>query len=94
MAKHSEGTPTGDTAGDQERWEEEEETRQLLPDALGRLSHLLQVTVTHPQLSAEAHYKSFCTDLKMINSNLHPYINALPPCSPTFPKLPLGRCVS
>lgn len=69
-------------------------TRQLLPDALGRLSRLLKVTVTHPQLSAEAHYTSISMDLKMINSNLHPYISTLTPCSPTFPKLPLGGCVS
>lgn len=69
VARRSEGTPTGDTAGDQGRWEGEEETRHLLPDPLGRLSGLLQVIVTHPQLSAEAHCTSVCTDLKMINSN-------------------------
>lgn len=92
VARPSEGTPRGHTAGDQGRWEGEAETRHLLPEALGRLSRLLQVTVTHPQLSAEAHYASICTDLKMIS--LHPYINTLPPFSPTFPKLPLGYCAS
>lgn len=68
-AKKPEGSPTGDTAGDQGRWEGRGGTRQLLPDALGRLSRLLQVTVTHPQLSTEAHYTSISTDLKIINSN-------------------------
>lgn len=74
MARRSEGIPTGDTAADQRRWEGEEETRHLLPDALGRLSRLLQVIVTHPQLSAEAHHISICMDLDQLKlTPLHKY---------------------
>lgn len=75
-------------------WTKGDGRERRKPDALGRLSRLLQVIVTHPHLSAGAHCTSVSPDLKMINLNLHPYINTLAIFSPAFPKLPLGDCAS
>lgn len=91
-AKHPEGTPRGDAAGDQGRREGEEEPDNFCQMPWGDF-HASSKWQSHILSWVQRHIAHFHGS-QMINSNFHPYRSALPLCSPTFPKLPLGGCVS